>query len=114
MIGMKAIGFSAETDDDVARFNGFHLDLPPVSAICQVAITGIDEFDDESGATVGFTSITFLDERGQPQQQMFDVGLRRSHVGHNRLIRVDFFVRLWSCRASGLLNVFIWPDGAIA
>jgi hypothetical protein len=111
---MKTFRFSSSTSDDLAQFRSFHFDFPPCAAIAEVSLTGIDENDDNSGATVGFISFTFLDDDGRPQEVRLDLGARLPVVGHNRLIRVDFFMRLWIARASGLLNVFIWPDGAIA
>ena len=110
MNGMLTVGFGASTDSDLARSFSFDHEFAPTSMICELSLTALDENDDEAGATVGFSGFTFEDDNGTPHHTPVKFEDRRAHVGHNRIRRVEWFLRIYNARAKGLFNAFFWDD----
>jgi len=107
MLGMRAQQFSA-TGGDWADAQTFHLEFPPAAALCELSLTSANESDDQAGATVGFLSYTFVDPDGTPHEVPIDWGSRRSVIAHDRMTRVDWYLRVYNVSAAGMLNIFFW------
>ena len=105
---MATHSFSGRATDDWAVSHSFHHEFAPSAAICELSLTSANESDDEAGTTVGFLSYTYADPDGTPHEVPIDYGSRRAVVGHDRMIRVDWYLRTYSVDAAGLLNIFLW------
>jgi hypothetical protein len=108
MDGMHAHRFRGWTDSDIAVSHTFEYEFPVHDAICEVSLSEVNERDDNTGALVAFVSYTYLDDAAEPQR----VDLwhdPRPVIGHSRLIRVEWYMRIWEASATGILNVFYWP-----
>ena len=110
MNGMLFHTFSGGSDDDFAVTHSYHAEFPAAAAICELNLTSANENDDQAGASVGFLSYTYTDPDGSPHDVPIDYGSRRSVVAHDRMIRVDWYLRTYSVDASGLLNIFFWDS----
>lgn len=111
MDGMLVSGFGVTTDSDIAVSQSFHHEFAPTNMICELSLSSASENDDEAGTNLGFTSFTFVDERGNPQEMQIDFGERRAHIGHNNITRVEWYMRVYNVSSKGLFNAFFWSGG---
>ena len=110
MRGMMTRHFSGWSTGDFAVSHSYHLDLAPAAVICELSLTSANENADQAGSSVGFLSYTFTDPDGTPHEVPIPFGDRLSVIGHNRIIRVDWYLRIYGVNAAGLLNVFVWDS----
>jgi hypothetical protein len=110
MNGMLVMSFGAGTDDDLAHSFSFHHEFEPTSMICEVSLSAHNENDDEAGSMVGFSSVTFEDENGRPQDVAIDFASSRPWIAQNRLRRCEWYVRVYNANARGLFNAFFWDS----
>ena len=108
MDGMHAHRFWGRTDSDLAVAHTFEYEFSPRDAICEVSLTQVNERADNTGAMVAFVSYTYLDDAGEPHRVEFWDN-PTPVIGHSRLIRIEWYLRIWEVGATGLLNVFFWP-----
>ena len=102
--------FHASSGDDWAQSFSFSHDFPAAGAICELSITAANELDDQAGTSLGFLSYTYEDPDGTPHDVSIDYGSRRSAIGHDRMIRVDWYLRIYEADSAGLLNIFFWES----
>jgi hypothetical protein len=76
----------------------------------ELCLTSASENDDNAGTNLGFTSFTFVDAAGLPQDVPLDFGSRIANIGHDRLIRAEWYLRIYNVRAMGLFNAFFWDS----
>jgi hypothetical protein len=107
LLGMRVQQFSG-AGGDWADSHTYHLEFPPAAAICELSLTAANENDDQAGASVGFLSYTYVDPDGTPHEVPVDWASRRSVIAHERMTRVDWYLRVYNVDAAGLLNVFFW------
>jgi len=90
----------------------WHYELAPKSTLAQLSLTSYFEFDDETKVDLGFTSCQFIDSNGVQRTDSFpDIDLIDGVVhkfGRNKLVRVDWEMRVRDVHASWLLNLFYW------
>ena len=55
-------------------------------------------------------SYTYTDPDGTPHEVSIDYSSRVSVVAHNRMTRVDWYMRIYKVDSAGLLNVFFWDN----
>jgi hypothetical protein len=108
MRGMLTHRFSAASDDDLAVWHSFHLEFAAAPALCELCLTSYRENDDQAGADLGFFAYTYTDLDGTPHEVQIDWAGRVSAVAHDRMTRVDWYLRTIATDAAGLLNVFFW------
>jgi hypothetical protein len=110
MNGMFVMGFGAHTDSDIAQSFSFHHEFEPTSMICELSLSMVDENNDNSGSGLWFSSFTFEDNDGTPHDVAIDFGAAVAHIGHDRLRRCEWNMRLWNVHARGLFNAFFWDS----
>ena len=110
MNGMATHRFGGSTDSDLAVSGSFHHEFAPTSMICELCLTSASENDDNSGTNLGFTSFTFVDPDGSPHNVPIDFGARNANIGHDRLIRAEWYMRIYNVNARGLFNAFFWDS----
>ena len=113
MNGMLTHRFSGWSSEDLAVSHSFHHEFcaggRPVRAL-------LDGGDDTIltgtliGTNLGFLSYTYTDPDGTPHEVPIDYGSRVSVVAHNRMTRVDWYMRIYKVNSAGLLNVFFWDS----
>ncbi|HMI28520.1 MAG TPA: hypothetical protein VK490_02365 [Gaiellaceae bacterium] len=108
MNGMLTHRFSGRSDEDFAVSQSFHHEFAPAGALCELSITSASENDDQAGTNLGFVSYTYTDPDGTPHEVPIDFGSRRSVVAHDRMIRVEWYMRIYRVDSAGLFNVFFW------
>jgi hypothetical protein len=110
MNGMFVMGFGAHTDSDIAQSFSFHHEFEPTSMICELSLSMVDENADNAGSALWFSSFTFEDDDGTPHDVPIDFAAAVAHIGHNRLRRCEWNMRLWNVHARGLFNAFFWDS----
>jgi hypothetical protein len=110
MNGMLTHRFSGWSTEDFAVSHSFHHEFAPAAALCELCLTSASERDDRAGVNLGFISLTYTDPDGTPHEVSFDYAARRSVVAHNRMTRVDWYMRIYGIDAAGLLNIFFWDS----
>ncbi|MEO7981470.1 MAG: hypothetical protein ABI807_11355 [Sporichthyaceae bacterium] len=110
MDGMLTHRFSGWTDSDLAVSHSFHHEFAPHAAICELSLTSVNEWGDQAGTNLGFTSYTYVDADGTPHQVDLDWAARRANVGHDRMTRVEWYMRIFEVDSAGLLNIYFWPS----
>ena len=110
MDGMLVMGFGAYTDSDIAQSFSFHHEFEPTSMICELSLSMVDENDDNAGSGLWFSSYTYEDDDGTPHDVAIDYSAAAASMGHNRLRRCEWNMRLWNVHARGLFNAFFWPS----
>ena len=108
MNGMLTHRFWGRSDEDLAVSHSFHLEFAPAAALCELSLTSASENDDQAGTNLGFLSYTYTDPDGTPHEVQIDWAGRVSAVAHDRMTRVDWYLRTIATDAAGLLNVFFW------
>jgi hypothetical protein len=107
MDGMHAHSFWGRTDSDLAVAHTYEYEFAVHDAICEVSLTQVNERADNTGAMVAFVSYTYLDDAGTPQRvDLWDDP--KPIIAHTRLIRIEWYLRIWDASATGILNVFYW------
>ena len=110
MRGMLTHRFSAASSDEWATSFSFHHEFAPAAAICELSLTSASETDDQAGTNLGFLDYTYVDPDGTPRGVPVDYGSRVSAVGHDRMISVEWYIRIFRVNSAGLLNVFFWDS----
>jgi hypothetical protein len=110
MDGMLTHHFAMSTDSDIAVSHSFSHEFAPHAAICELSLNSITEWADQAGTNLGFVSYTYVDPDGTPHDVTIDYGDRRPNVGHDAMIRVEWYMRIFEVDAAGLLNIFFWPS----
>jgi hypothetical protein len=110
MRGMLVRSFSASASDDFAASYSFHHEFAVHAAICELSITTVNENDDQAGSSLGFLAYTFVDQDGTPQGVSINPASRTPVVGDDRMISVDWFMRIYKADAVGLFNAFFWDS----
>jgi hypothetical protein len=110
MNGMFVTGFGASTDSDWAQSVSFHHEFEPTSMICELTLSTVNENDDNAGSTLGFVSFTYEDDDGTPHEVDIDYGSAQASIGHNRLRRCEWYLRIFNVHARGLFNAFFWDS----
>ncbi len=110
MNGMATHRFGGRTDSDLAVSGSFHHEFAPTNMICELCLTSASENDDNSGADLGFTSYTYVDPDGTPHDVAIPYAARIANIGHDRLIRVEWYMRIYNVNAMGLFNAFFWDS----
>jgi hypothetical protein len=100
--------FSASSDDEWAQSFSFHHEFAPAAALCELSLTAVRENDDQAGSDLGFVSYTYTDGDGTPHDVAIDWASRTSVVAHDRMTRVEWYLRIYSTDSAGLFNVFFW------
>jgi hypothetical protein len=100
--------FSASSDDEWAQSFSFHHEFAPAAALCELSLTAVRENDDQAGSDLGFVSYTYTDGDGTPHDMAIDWASRTSVVAHDRMTRVEWYLRIYSTDSAGLFNVFFW------
>jgi hypothetical protein len=108
--GMLTHRFSGWSRDEFAVSHSFHHEFAPAAALCELSLTSASENDDQAGTNLGFLSYTYTDPDGTPHEVPIDFGSRVSVVAHNRMTRVDWYMRIYKVDSAGLLNVFFWDS----
>ncbi len=100
---------------DSDPFTGsWHLELPPTSTIGQLSLAAYFELADEANVDLGFTHDEYLDPQGVPRHDDYPdidtiTGVRHA-ISINNMTRVDWEMRIGSCAATFLLNLFFWDS----
>jgi hypothetical protein len=110
MDGMFVAGFGAFTDSEIAQSFSFHHEFEPTSMICELSLSMVDENADSTGSALWFTSFTFEDDDGTPHDVAIDFSAAVACVGHDKLRRCEWNMRIWNSHARGLFNAFFWPS----
>jgi hypothetical protein len=108
--GMLAYGFSASASEDFATSYSFHHEFAVHAAICEVSIATANENDDQAGTSLGFLAYTFVDPDDTLNSASISPASRTPVVGHNRMISVAWFMRIYKTDAVGLFNAFFWDS----
>lgn len=110
MLGMFTSSFSGWSTGEFAVSHSFHHEFAPTAIICELSLTSASESDDTAGVDLGFLSFTFVDPDLTPHEVSKDYGARVSHLGHDGMTRVDWYMKVYNINAAGLLNAFFWPS----
>jgi hypothetical protein len=110
MRGMLTHRFWGWSTEDFAVSHSFHHEFAPSAALCELCITSANELEDRAGTNLGFLSYTYADPDGTPYEVPIDFGSRTSVVAHDRMIRVEWYMRIHGVDAAGLLNIFFWDS----
>jgi hypothetical protein len=110
MNGMLVMGFGAHTDSDIAQSFSFHHEFEPTSMLCELSLSMVDENNDNAGSALWFSSFTFEDDDGTPHDVAIDYRAAAASIGHNRLRRCEWNMRIWNAHARGLFNAFFWDS----
>jgi hypothetical protein len=105
---MATHSFAARSSDEWAQSVSFQHEFPASAAICELSLTSVNETDDQAGTTAGFLSYTHLEADAHPHDVPINFGDRRAVVGHDQMIRVEWYLRIYSADSKGLLNIFFW------
>jgi hypothetical protein len=102
--------FSAASSDEWATSVSFHHEFPAAAAICELSLTSTSESDDQAGTNLGFLDYTFVDSDGQLKAVGVPFGSRLPVVGHDQMVSVEWYMRIYRVASVGLLNVFFWDS----
>jgi hypothetical protein len=104
--GMLTHRFSGWSRDEFAVSHSFHHEFAPAAALCELSLTSASENDDQAGTNLGFLSYTYTDPDGTPHEVPIDFGSRVSVVAHNRMTRVDWYMRIYRSTRRGCSTSF--------
>jgi hypothetical protein len=110
MNGMLTHRFSGWSTEDLAVTHSFHHEFAPAAALCELCLTSASERDDQAGTNLGFLAYTYTDPDGTPHEVPIDYASRVSVVAHDRMTRVDWYMRIYEVDSAGLLNIFFWDS----
>jgi len=92
----------------------WHYELSPKSTLAQLTLADHYEFDDETKVDLGFTSCEFIDGDGVQHKDSFpdidQIGGVVHKFGRNKLVRVDWEMRVYDVYSTWLLNLFYWNN----